>query len=65
MADTVKVVISHNQEIDGKEYKAGADATVDAQLARTLVRRGAVQIKSEKDAAKVIPAPADTKGAGK
>lgn len=58
MADSkVKAVVSHNQEIDGKKYKAGAPVTLDAKLARVLSGRGSIQIQ-EKDAAKVAPAPA-------
>lgn len=65
MADTVKVVVSHNQEIDGKEHKAGDKVSIDHALARVLVARGGVQFDSAKDAEKAQPVPADAKGAGK
>ncbi|PMC76408.1 hypothetical protein [Brachybacterium sp. UMB0905] len=58
MADSkVNAVVSHNQEIDGKKYKAGDKVQLNAQLARLLAGRGSIKIQ-EKDAAKVAPAPA-------
>lgn len=56
MADKVKVVLSHNQEIDGKQKKAGDEISLDPSLARALANRGAVKVKSEREAAKVAPA---------
>lgn len=38
--DDVKVTISHNQTIEGKDYKAGDTASLRAPLARVLVARG-------------------------
>lgn len=44
MAKNVKAVASHNQEIDGKQYKAGDSVSLDLALARILVQRGAIQV---------------------
>lgn len=64
MADTkVKAIVSHSQEIDGKQKKAGDEVTLDPQLARVLASRGGIHIKSEREAAKI--APATTKEATK
>lgn len=58
MADNkVKAVVSHNQEIAGKNYKAGTQVTLDAKLARVLAGRGSIKIQG-KDAVKLAPAPA-------
>lgn len=45
--EKVKVTLSHNQEIDGEEYKAGDEAEIDPRLARALKARGAVQIEAD------------------
>lgn len=45
--EKVRVILSHNQEIDGKEQKAGAEVEIDPRLARALKSRGSVQIKAE------------------
>lgn len=56
MADSkVKAVVSHNQEISGKKYKAGDSVTLDAKVARVMAGRGSIQIQ-DKDVAKVAPA---------
>lgn len=64
MADKVRAIVSHNQEIDGTNYKAGASVTLDAPLARHLAARGGIQIQDgapSRAAAKPAPAAADTK----
>lgn len=53
----VKAVVSHNQEINGKQHKPGDQVTLDANLARVLAGRGSIKIQ-EKDVAKVAPAGA-------
>ena len=44
---TTKVTVSHNQTIDGKDYKPGQTADIDDALARTLINRGAVRLKAD------------------
>lgn len=64
MADKVKATVSHNQEIDGKSYKAGASVTLDAPLARRLAARGGIQIEdgaASRAVAKPATVAADTK----
>lgn len=65
--EKVKVTLSHNQEIDGKERKAGEKVEIDARLARALKARGSVQIDATKTktasaAASKTPAPAEKGG---
>lgn len=65
--EKVKVTLSHNQEIDGKERKAGEKVEIDARLARALKARGSVQIdetktKTASAAASKTPAPAEKGG---
>lgn len=63
MAKTVKAVVSHNQEIGGKKYQAGDSVSLDSQLARVLVQRGAIQVS--KSEAPVRPVGSDKKEASK
>lgn len=65
--EKVKVTLSHNQEIDGKERKAGEKVEIDARLARALKARGSAQIdetktKTASAAASKTPAPAEKGG---
>lgn len=65
--EKVKVTLSHNQEIDGKERKAGEKVEIDARLARALKARGSVQIdetktKTASAAASKTPASAEKGG---
>ena len=65
--EKVKVTLSHNKEIDGKERKAGEKVEIDARLARALKARGSVQIdetktKTASAAASKTPAPAEKGG---
>lgn len=63
MAKTVKAVVSHNQEINGKEYKAGDSVSLDPALARILVQRDAIQVS--KDDLPARPVGSDKKEASK
>ena len=65
--EKVKVTLSHNQEIDGKERKAGEKVEIDARLARALKARGSAQIdetktKTSSTAACKTPASAEKGG---
>lgn len=65
--EKVKVTLSHNQEIDGKERKAGEKVEIDARLARALKARGSAQIdetktKTASTAASKTPASAEKGG---
>lgn len=48
----VAVILSHNQELNGKPQKAGAEVSVEPRLARALVARGSAQLPKTKTAAK-------------
>lgn len=63
MAKQVKAVVSHNQEIDGKKYKAGDSVSLDKDLARVLLQRDAIQVNENEVA--VRPVAADKKEASK
>lgn len=55
--EKVKVTLSHNQEINGTERKAGETAEIDPRLARALKARGSVQIEAEKRVAAAAEDP--------
>lgn len=61
--EKVKVTLSHNQEIEGKERKAGEKVEIDARLARVLKARGSAQIDETKTkTASKTPASAEKGG---
>ncbi len=47
MAEKVKAVVSHYQEIDGKRYDAGDSITLDPELARVIAARGGIQVRED------------------
>lgn len=73
--NTIEVLVSHNQEINGKAVKPGDTVSVSPRLAKVLASRGAVQFKSDKDReqaatvaaaqAGTTPAPTTTRNGGK
>lgn len=49
--EKVTVILSHNQELAGKEHKAGDEVSIEPRLARVLTSRGSAQTKAAADAA--------------
>lgn len=45
--EKVAAILSHNQEIDGRERKAGEKVELDPRLARVLKARGSIQIEAD------------------
>lgn len=58
MAEKVKAVVSHNQEIDGKRYTAGDAITLDPELARVIAARGGIQVHEDTPKAPAKSEPA-------
>ena len=47
--EKVAAILSHNQEIDGRERKAGEKVELDPRLARVLKARGSIQIEADEE----------------
>lgn len=61
----VRAILSHNQQIDGEERKAGDVVEIDPRLARALKSRGSIQTVEEAPADATVDdlrALAETRG---
>lgn len=58
MAEKVKAVVSHDQEIEGKKYKAGDSIALDPALARVVAARGGIQVHEDAPKAPAKSEPA-------
>ncbi|MDU4694081.1 MAG: hypothetical protein E6Y12_10525 [Dermabacter sp.] len=62
-ANTVKAVIAHNQQLDGKDYEAGDKVDVPSADVKRLVRAGRIQLANSDEHEKIAQGtatPTDT-----